>query len=252
VSTLPSPLSPEQQRLFAEQGFLVLPALVDAGTCAQLRALAQQQVREAPEPAEYEADVAYPGAPTSREAEGGRTVRRLLQAHARGPAFAAWLEDARVLGAVAQLLGGPVKQARAHHNCVMTKQPRFSSDTGWHQDARYWAFETPELVTSWLALGEERPDNGGLKVLPGTHRLPLPPERYDAQQFLRPEHPDNAGLLQRAVDVRLAAGDVLLFHARLFHAASRNHTQETKYSVVATYRRLDNPPRPGTRSAERD
>jgi len=252
VSPLPFSLSPAQCQQFAEQGYLVLPAFVDRDTCARLRALAQQQVREAPEPAEYEADVAYPGAPASREAEGGRTVRRLLQAHTRGPLLAGWLEDPRLLGAVAQLLGGPVKQARAHHNCVMTKQPRFSSDTGWHQDARYWAFETPELVTSWLALGEEHPRNGGLRVLPGTHRLPLPPERYDAQQFLRPEHPDNAPLLQRAVDVRLRAGDVLLFHARLFHAASRNLTQETKYSVVATYRRLDNPPRPGTRSAERD
>lgn len=245
-------LRPEQQRHFDVHGFLVLAGLVDAATCARMREEARAQVLRSPDPAEYEADVAYPGAPASREAEGGRTVRRLLQAHARGALFAAWLEDPRVLAAAAQLLGGPVKQARAHHNCIMTKQPRFSSDTGWHKDARYWAFTEPELVTSWLALGPEYPDNGGLKVLPGTHRLPLPPERYDAAQFLRPEHPENVPLLARSVDVRLEPGDVLLFHARLLHAASRNHTAEAKYSVVATYRRLDNLPRPGTRSAQLD
>ncbi|WP_370458892.1 phytanoyl-CoA dioxygenase family protein [Aggregicoccus sp. 17bor-14] len=252
MSALSFPLSPEQCRRFAEEGYLVLPRMVDAATCAQLREEAQAHVRHSPEPAEYEADVAYPGAPASRDAEGGRTVRRLLQAHARGPLFAAWLQDARVLGAVSQLLGGAVKQARAHHNCVMTKQPRFSSDTGWHRDVRYWAFTSHELVTSWLALGREYPENGGLKVLPGTHTLTLPPEHYDAAQFLRPEVPENAALIARSTDVRLEPGDVLLFHARLFHAASRNHTAETKYSVVATYRRLDNLPKPGTRSAERD
>jgi len=249
----PAPfLSPAQCTRFEEEGFLVLPRLVEAEACARMRAEAQAQVQRSPDPAEYEADVAYPGAPSSREAEGGRTVRRLLQAHTRGPLFAGWLEDARVLSAASQLLGGPVKQARAHHNCIMTKRPRFSSDTGWHKDARYWSFTEPELVTSWLALGREHPENGGLKVLPGTHRLPLAPERYDAAQFLRTELPENAALLERRVDVRLEPGDVLLFHARLLHAASRNHTGETKYSVVATYRRLDNLPLPGTRSAQLD
>jgi phytanoyl-CoA hydroxylase len=252
VSLPACPLSPEQLQHFAEEGFLVLGGLVDAATCARMRDEARAQVQRTPDPAEYEADVAYPGAPSSRDAEGGRTVRRLLQAHARGPLFAGWLEDARVLGAASQLLGGPVKQARAHHNCIMTKQPRFSSDTGWHKDARYWRFAEPELVTSWLALGREYPENGGLMVLPGTHRMPLAPERYDAAQFLRTELPENAALLTRRVHVQLEPGDVLLFHARLLHAASRNHTGETKYSVVATYRRLDNLPVAGTRSAQLD
>ncbi|NNC22116.1 phytanoyl-CoA dioxygenase family protein [Corallococcus exiguus] len=244
-----SVLSPEQCQRFATDGYLVLPSFVEGGTCTRMRAVIQEQLASGDGPVEYEAEVAYPGSPASVDAEGGRTVRRLLKAHGRAPLFAAWFDDARMMEALGQLLDGPVVQARAHHNCVMTKQPRFSSDTGWHQDVRYWAFTRPELISTWLALGPETPENGGLKVLPGTHRMQFAPERYDARLFLRSDLPENAALIEGAQYVRLSPGDVLLFHARLFHAASRNHTADTKYSVVATYRRTDNLPVPGSRSA---
>jgi phytanoyl-CoA hydroxylase len=42
---------------------------------------------------------------------------------------------------------------------------------------------------------------------------------------------------------------VVLFHCRLFHAAGRNCTQETKFSLVCTYRAADNLPLAGTKSA---
>ena len=77
----------------------------------------------------------------------------------------------------------------AHHNCVMTKQPRFSSDTGWHQDVRYWHFERPELVNVWVALGDETPENGCLRVIPGTHAGTFRPEQFDAAKFLRADAP---------------------------------------------------------------
>ncbi|WP_434300026.1 phytanoyl-CoA dioxygenase family protein [Corallococcus exiguus] len=242
-------LSPAAIQTFAETGYLVFRTFVGVDLCERMRAAIQEQLASGDGPVEYEADVAYPGSPASIDAEGGRTVRRLLKAHGRAPLFAAWFDDARMVEALGQLLDGPAVQARAHHNCVMTKQPRFSSDTGWHQDVRYWAFTRPELISTWLALGAETPENGGLKVLPGTHRMQFAPERYDAKLFLRPDLPENAALIEGARYVRLSPGDVLLFHARLFHAASRNHTADTKYSVVATYRRTDNLPVPGSRSA---
>ena len=52
-----------------------------------------------------------------------------------------------------------------------------------------------------------------------------------------------------AQTVELHAGDVLLFHCRLFHAAGRNTTEQVKLSPVFTYHRADNHPIPGTRSA---
>jgi phytanoyl-CoA hydroxylase len=146
-------------------------------------------------------------------------------------------------------MGPDVQLAQAHHNCVMTKQPRYSSVTGWHQDIRYWSFERPELVSVWLALGHEYPDNGCLSLIPGTHLLELSRERLDGALFLRADMPDNRALIDARVTPLLEPGDVLFFHCRTFHAAGANRTADTKFSLVFTYHTADNRPVPGTRSA---
>ncbi|WP_222836494.1 hypothetical protein, partial [Curtobacterium sp. B18] len=56
-------------------------------------------------PIEYEADLRYPGAPESRNAEGGLTVRRLLGAYGRDPLFAQWATDARIGQSLARYFG---------------------------------------------------------------------------------------------------------------------------------------------------
>ena len=60
---------------------------------------------------------------------------------------------------------------------------------------------------------------------------------------------ENQQLLDAAIPVPLRKGDLLLFHSNLFHAAGRNTTDKTKYSLVFTYRGADNPPLPGKRSS---
>ena len=130
----------------------------------------------------------------------------------------------------------------------MTKHPGFSSQTAWHQDIRYWSFDRPELVSSWLALGEETATNGALAIIPGSHRLALDRGRLDRDLFLRPELPANAALIREARHIELAPGDVLFFHCRAFHAAGRNQSDAIKLSCVFTYHDADNLPIPGTRS----
>jgi phytanoyl-CoA hydroxylase len=138
---------------------------------------------------------------------------------------------------------------QAHHNCIMTKYPRFGSETGWHQDIRYWSFEQPVLINAWLALGPESPEQGGLRVVPGSHRMTFGPDQFDDALFFRPGHPGNRSILADAIDIELDRGDVLFFHCRLLHAAGCNRSAEVKRSLVFTYNRTDNPPLPDSRSA---
>ncbi|MEZ6132358.1 MAG: phytanoyl-CoA dioxygenase family protein [Planctomycetaceae bacterium] len=197
---------------------------------------------------EYEADVSYPGAPASLDAEGGRTIRRLRHAFSRDPVFSRLVKEDYLLNRLQQLLGPQVVMPLTHHNCIMTKHPRYSSDTGWHQDTRFWSFKTPDLVNTWLALGQETLTNGCLKLLPGSHRMTFEPHQLDEGLFFREDLEQNRALLDSAVTAELSAGDVLFFHARCFHSATRNYSDRTKYSAVFTFRSLDNPPVPGSRS----
>ncbi|GLR14267.1 phytanoyl-CoA dioxygenase [Chitinimonas prasina] len=242
--------SPAELDRFHEQGFIVIKGLADASLRADILAAGKDHLGRAIEPIEYEADTQYPGAPSSREAAGGRTARRLLQVYARHPAFQRWATSPQVAERVKQLLGSPaVALTQAHHNSLMTKQPAFSSVTHWHRDIRYWSFEHSNLVSVWLALGQEVRENGCLGFLPGTHTMELDTERFENRAFLRTDLPENKALIDNAVFPELEAGDVVFFHAMTFHAAGWNRTEATKYSLVFGYHRQDNLPLPGSRSA---
>ncbi len=234
---------------FHRQGFLVLPRFATPQFCEQVIALAQQHLAQHTGLMEYEADTGYPGAPESRNAEGGQTVRRLLQAYARAPMLAAWASAPALVQVLQQLLGADVLLTQAHHNCIMTKQPHYSTATSWHRDSRYWHFQRAELVSSWLALRDEAPENGCLLVIPGSHQMQISPEQFDERQFLRSDLAQNRSLLAQAQPVPLQQGDLLLFHSNLFHAAGRNQTDNTKFSLVFAWRAQNNPPEAGTRSA---
>lgn len=234
---------------FAAEGFLIVRQAATPELCQRIRTAAAHDLARTVAPVELETSLGYPGAPASLDAAGGRTVRRLLGAADRDPAMREWATSAPNATRLAALLGAAPVLSRTHHNCMMTKHPDFGSQTNWHRDIRYWSFERPELVSLWLALGQERPENGGLLVIPGSHRFDIAPERYDAAKFLRPELPENQALIATRVPVELAAGDALFFHSRLFHAAGRNQTSEVKFSLVFTYRAADNAPLAGSRSA---
>ena len=214
-----------------------------------MKILARQHLAAEVAPLEYEAQVRYPGAPASLAAPGGRTVRRLLQACARDALYKEWATSPEMANRLRQLLGPDVELAQAHHNCVMTKNPAFSSATGWHQDIRYWSFQKPELISTWLALGPEREENGCLWLVPGSHRMDLRREQFDDDRFFRADSDENGRILQARVAAQLDEGDVLFFHCRLLHAAGQNRTDLTKFAAVFTYHAADNRPLPNTRSA---
>jgi phytanoyl-CoA hydroxylase len=242
-------LTSHQIAEFHKNGFLVLPQLASSTFCSEVLAFTQQQLIKAVPPLEYEADTGYPGAPATQDAPGGKTVRRLLQVASRSTHLLDWATGPTLTTPIKQLLGEHILLSQAHHNCIMTKQPQFSSLTGWHRDSRYWSFQRAELISAWLALRDETVENGCLLVIPGSHQIQVNSDGLDTAQFLRLDYPANQALLARAVSVPLTAGDVLLFSSNLFHAAGCNQTDQTKFSMVFTYRAENNPPIANSRSA---
>lgn len=235
---------------FWKDGYLVMPGFANPDLCDQFSGVAQAHLNGNMGPIEYEVDVQYPGSPTGQDSEGAMTPRRLLHAYSRDRLFRDWSTSRELKRILSDLFGtGEVRLSQCHHNCVMTKHPGFSSVTLWHQDNRYWNFDEPNLISVWLALGDERRDNGCLRIIPGSHHLEIDRGRFDAAIFLRPDLKENKDLIKQASPVVLHQGDVLFFHSRLFHAAGRNLTEATKYSLVFTYHTASNEPISNTRSS---
>jgi phytanoyl-CoA hydroxylase len=245
-----SPRQEEIERL-RDQGYVVVPRFVPIEELAELNAAARTQLAGRADPLEFEADLQYPGAPPSRTAAGGETVRRLLDAYARDPVFAGCGTAPALRAWLQAYFGEGVLMSRAHHNCVMTKHPLYGSLTNWHRDIRYWSFGREDLVSVWFALGEERIDNGALWFVPGSHRILFDADRFDDAKFFRSDRADNAEIIRGAESPRLAPGDAVFFHCNTLHSAGKNLSGAVKFSLVYTYHGRSNAPQAGTRSGSK-
>lgn len=234
---------------FNKNGYLIKRALVTGLKLDTIKQAAVDIANAAQPPAEYEADVHYEGAPESRMHEGGQTVRRFLDVFDRHPAFADFGRDENVKLILSALMNDGIYLVRNHHNSLMTKNPKYSSQTNWHRDIRYWHFEHENLISVWLALGHETSENGALMLIPGSHRLEFERQNFDEQLFFKKDLPENKALIDSAVVAELAPGDALFFHCRTLHAASNNTTDVTKHSLVYTYRPENTRPLDNTRSS---
>ena len=231
-----SKLSDAQIQQFKIDGYLVLPSTLSADELPILKTLTDKHLKSRQPPIELEAQVHYPGAPQSVRSEGGETIRRLLMVYRRDQAFAKIANSALVCNGIKQILRSQrVYLNPNHHNCMMTKQPEYSSKTLWHRDTRYWNFTDKYLVNAWFALGQEQHKNGAMQILPGSHRWEVKDDALDEAQFLKTEHSDNQTRLATARTIELQAGDAVLFSAHCFHAAGRNKTDRIKRSLVFTY-----------------
>jgi phytanoyl-CoA hydroxylase len=231
----------QEVQFFYDNGYLIKKNFVGVNHINQLQKKVHEHLEKRIQPFELEQQVHYPGSPVTLEEKGGDTIRRLLMTYSRDKLFKAWAENPQVLVLIKSLLNSQeLFFVQSHHNCVMTKQPQFSSETHWHKDTRYWNFENQHLINTWLPLDDETKENGCLQILPGSHLWDTPKENLDGRLFLNKELKKNQQWLEKSINVELKKGDLLFFHAAIFHAAGRNHTHKSKNAVVSTYHSENN------------
>ena len=246
-------ITAKEIQFFQENGYLIKRNFVSLSVLQNLQNTVLEHLQQRIKPYELEQEVNYPGSPKTQAEEGGNTIRRLRLAYGRDDIFKHWAENNNVIATIKSLLQAQsLYLVQSHHNCIMTKQPQFSSETHWHKDTRYWNFKSDNLVNTWLPLGDETIENGCLQVIPKTHLWNVPKERLDDRLFLRKDLAENQQWLDKSIDVELQKGDLLFFHAAIFHAAGRNKTNQSKNAVVLTYHSENNKPLANTNSVKFD
>lgn len=230
---------------FNTNGFLLLRNFADAKLCDDIRVLAQKHLDNKIEPIESEEEYLQKKASTN-------TVRRLRQVYDREPLFAQWMTNPEIRPVLKQLLREEPRLLLAHHNSIMTKLPLVSSITSWHQDIRYWHYTNDNLLSVWLSLGDEYPENGLLEFIPKSHKMIFSKEQFDEQLSFRDDLPQNREIIDKRTHHILHKGDVVLFHAKTLHYAHQNNTDTPKISFVYSVRGISNPPIANTRSDYRE
>ncbi len=236
-------LTQEQLESFTKNGYLILRSFAKGNQCDAILDIAKAHLKHQIAPIETESEY------NNVEDKSQITVRRLRQVYNRDIVFKEWMEDENMRPILKQILGDKPLITLAHHNSIMTKMPHSSTQTSWHQDIRYWRFTNGDLISVWLALDEERDDNGVLEFIPASHTMEFTPDQFDKKEYFRSDYLANQELIDTKQSTVLQKDDVVLFHSKLLHRANKNSTNSPKISFVYTVRASENLPLVGTRSS---
>ncbi len=141
-----------------------------------------------------------------------------------------------VLDVVEDVLGPDIL---VHSASIFSKPARSSSYVSWHQDGAYWGLSEPGVTSAWIALSESAPENGCLRVVPGSHTrrvLPFTETPGVADNLL-------ASGLEVAVevdeadarDVVLRPGEMSLHHVDIVHGSNPNRSAVKRVGFAVRY-----------------
>lgn len=141
------------------------------------------------------------------------------------------LLDARLHDILATLLGDEPIAAQSMYYF----KPPGAKGQAFHQDDFYLKTRPASCLAAWMAIDPSLEENGGLYVVPGSHRLDLVcPEVADPQESFSPNlvRPP-AGM--SVVPANLAPGDVLFFGGNLIHGSLPNRSNHWRRSYICHY-----------------
>ncbi|MGH3759133.1 ectoine hydroxylase [Actinophytocola sp.] len=200
-------------------------------------------------------------------------VRTIFGVHRASALVAELVRDPRVLDRARQILGSDVyvHQSRATYLSAFEGRGHY-----WHSDFETWHAEdgmpTPRAVSMSIALTDHHPFNGGLMLMPGSHRTFVPcagrtpPEHYRTaitdHEIGVPsaEHLTNLASAYGIEQFTAPAGSAIMFDANLMHGAGNNITPFPRSHIFLVFNSVENtlvapyggtPPRPA-HMADRD
>ena len=214
-------LTAEQVEQFDEEGFVVVPDLVDADTLAE--------VRDDLDGLEAEVDAFLQTREDGRFSiteTGALTIA--IHAVTRSEAAKALSAHPAILGLCADLIGPDVRLYWDQAVYKKTEKPR---RVPWHQDNGYTYVEPQEYLTVWLALTDATEENGCPEVAPGA-----PPAGHARCTTTSTRSAGSASRrARRRWRRRCAAGGAVVFSSLTPHRTGPNLTDEVRKAYILQY-----------------
>lgn len=149
------------------------------------------------------------------------------------PFWVRLVSDPRLLDIAQAFLGPDLALFASHYIC---KPPFTGQPVLWHEDAAYWPLEPMRVITLWLAVDDSTPENGCLRVIPGSHtgRVHALRANSSVDNVLGFEADVEIDESQ-AVDVVLRAGDVEVHHPGILHSSAANRSSRRRCGLTIRY-----------------
>lgn len=162
-------------------------------------------------------------------------LRRLDNAHL----FFAWAYDLAtapaVLDAVEAIIGQDILIDGTLIFCKPARDPGYVS---WHQDSVYSGWHLTPSVSAWIALTPSTPQNGCMRVIPGSHRRGVLEHvtAVDDANLLRRGERIRAGVDESAaVDLALRPGEMSLHDSNIVHGSRANGSKDSRVGFIVRF-----------------
>jgi ectoine hydroxylase-related dioxygenase (phytanoyl-CoA dioxygenase family) len=144
------------------------------------------------------------------------------------------ISDERLIDLAEVFIGSNVALFATHY---IAKAPKTGRPVLWHQDGSYWPLKPMEVTTLWLACSASTPENGCMRVIPGTQNLDLqemkPNDEIDS--VLKSEIDASFVDDTHAVDFILAPGDVSIHNPKIVHGSNANTSDLWRIGLTIRY-----------------
>ena len=140
-----------------------------------------------------------------------------------------------VLDAVEDVLGPNII---CWADSVFPKQPHDPGFVTFHQDATYWGLSSTQVTTAWIALTESTPENGCMRVVPGTHTHKIHPHNdtwADDNLLSRGQEVEVDVDEDDVVDLVLQPGEMSLHHVKIIHGSNANRSDRKRIGYAPRY-----------------
>ena len=200
----------DQAACFERDGFFIMPDLITAPECDQLKGEARKVLDE--------------------HAKPGASVH-LHMAHV-SKLFRALAEDQRMVNLLRPLMPDGIMFLS---DKIVYKAPDKTFPTPWHVDFYYWRDTRPKLSV-WIPLDDATAKNGTLTVVPGSHKrdwrmvkmgLPGGDFQYEIS--------DSNWQEGDVVTCAIKRGTAIVFSDRLVHGSTPNTAAKDRYAIIGTY-----------------
>lgn len=164
----------------------------------------------------------------------GQVIRN--KGHLKCRALFDLVSEPRILDAVESVLGPNIL---VWGSSLFVKEPQDPGFIAWHQDSYYWGLEPDDVVSAWIAFAASTRENGAMRVIPGSHRLPPLPHKASppSSRNMLFTHEEIAGPVDEAaaVDLLLEQGEMSLHHVKILHGSPPNGSSRRRYGYAIRY-----------------
>lgn len=223
-------VTPQQQREFSKDGYLIVPGLLDQRETNLLMTVAKSD------------RASLTAAYAKKDASGGES-RLVVHNELDHSPYAAIVRSQRIVMAMQSLLADEVYH---YHHKMMLKEPLIGGAWEWHQDYGYWYDNGclyPDMASCLIAVDRATQENGCLQVVRGSHKLGrLEHGKTGGQTGANLERV--AAVLERLelVYCKLSPGDAIFFHGNMLHRSDQNKSQHSRWSLICCYNTKHNNP----------